>query len=909
MTLSHAQLVEGLKRAFDGGDGRYRIVFWHDERREFDTLVGNLPLPELAEGGVTLVRLDETGALEAKLRIERQARADHFLLYAPFAQPPPENDWLLDVRLYSRAFHADQASMIMAELGLERQTLKAHLDQRLAFFAGSKGQKSLVTLRELVSPHDDEAEIDLKMMVVLSGAKTTDLDHIVIALAHGAVTKDHGDMAATVSSGDGSESTESEQSKAPDGIKHTLRFGLDSAFWRMVEERYGFADTSPTLDKLLARMMMTEFSRKLRHADVPSELQHLLLAKGGPNAQHCLGIWRDSMRHYTSFDKWSRYTADKQSLPVRIAGMRRDQVELIPTFIDCEKLVLASMMRELMTAAEDVAQPFDLAAFQAAIATRKSSYWVKDDYQDGPKVARSVFLSSYLALEAASEFVDLYREHAAGFSYDSADQLWAAYVTKLYRFDSSYRRLNEHAQKVAGAQADFLKPLQGQIEQLYCNWYLESLADAWIPFVEKSSSSGAAPLLEAWRLENASSQSRFFEKYVRAPLTESTGPKRVFVIISDALRFEVAQELSTALTRTYRYQPQLDSMLGVVPSYTKLGMASLLPHTVLSYEKSGVVKADGKTTEGLENRSKILATVKGVAFDADELRGRTKDDARAAINGFEVIYMYERGIDSVADKGATEDETFAVARRTIEKLRDMVAFAINTLNASYVVVTADHGFLYTNSKPTEVDKSALGEKPEGAYVTKKRYVVGQGLPAVKGAIKGKLAKTSDVAGDEEFLVPTGTQLFHFTGGARFVHGGLMPQEIVVPVITVKKLRGKAATDQRPSPVEYQLLGGPHRIVNNRHRFELMQMEAVEGRRLPARVKFGVYEGTVAVSDEHEVLLDSKSAELGDRKREVWLSIKGELAKKQCQIVMRNLDTDQVKTVPVTIDIAFSAVDF
>ena len=33
-------------------------------------------------------------------------------------------------------------------------------------------------------------------------------------------------------------------------------------------------------------------------------------------------------------------------------------------------------------------------------------------------------------------------------------------------------------------------------------------------------------------------------------------------------------------------------------------------------------------------------------------------------------------------------------------------------------------------------------------------------------------------------VPKGASRFHFAGGARFVHGSAMPQEVVVPVITV-----------------------------------------------------------------------------------------------------------------------------
>ncbi len=68
--------------------------------------------------GVTTMRLDEVGALEAKIRLERDEPNGKFLLYAPTEEPDYEIDWLLDIRLYSRSFRADRASILLQELGL-----------------------------------------------------------------------------------------------------------------------------------------------------------------------------------------------------------------------------------------------------------------------------------------------------------------------------------------------------------------------------------------------------------------------------------------------------------------------------------------------------------------------------------------------------------------------------------------------------------------------------------------------------------------------------------------------------------------------------------------------------------------------------------------------------------------------
>ena len=60
----------------------------------------------------------------------------------------------------------------------------------------------------------------------------------------------------------------------------------------------------------------------------------------------------------------------------------------------------------------------------------------------------------------------------------------------------------------------------------------------------------------------------------------------------------LAKELTEALNGRYRMNAQLSAMLGVLPSYTALGMASLLPHETLAYNDKGDVLVDGKPVAG-----------------------------------------------------------------------------------------------------------------------------------------------------------------------------------------------------------------------------------------------------------------------------------------------------------------------
>src|SRR3954463_11590731 len=154
------KISEALDRIFQKEEAR--IVFWNDPEREFQNV-----LPFLMLDGVTVLRLDEVGSLEAKIKGERENPTNKFLLYAPAEEPEFENDWLLDIRLYSRSFRADRASILLQDLGLGNQHLRSHIADRRKFFdAKDRFQK----LKGLVAPDDTGADIDRKMIAVVSKA-------------------------------------------------------------------------------------------------------------------------------------------------------------------------------------------------------------------------------------------------------------------------------------------------------------------------------------------------------------------------------------------------------------------------------------------------------------------------------------------------------------------------------------------------------------------------------------------------------------------------------------------------------------------------------------------------------------------------------------------------------------------
>ena len=90
--------------------------------------------------------------------------------------------------------------------------------------------------------------------------------------------------------------------------------------------------------------------------------------------------------------------------------------------------------------------------------------------------------------------------------------------------------------------------------------------------------------------------------------------KKVCVIISDALRYEIGDELVSKIRQEDRFEASLDATLSMLPSYTQLGMAALLPNETLAIVGeggNGTVQVDGHSSRGLENRGKILEMALG----------------------------------------------------------------------------------------------------------------------------------------------------------------------------------------------------------------------------------------------------------------------------------------------------------
>lgn len=858
------QIKSNLDRLFANGA---RIVFWRDEDGEFEEM-----LPGLDLEGVALRNLTEVPALALKAEIELEKPDGAFLLYEKGPAPEADKDWLLDVRLYAEPFAADRSTMILRELGLMEQSLRDHIAARGKFFAS---KERLSRAKRFIEVGDGADAIDRALMATVLRAEQTDIFSIVRSLLH---TLEPHDLEA-----------------APPAWKEFEKYDLAEGFWSQMREVFGFDDEAPSLKALLMRLLVTDFARGIDGA-CPKALAHLVLSKkGAANAVVCIGQWRDSAQLHASYDVLSAAIADLVKLADHLGGLEIEELRDARTFLATEKYI-ASCLRDRIA---DTADTLNLEAVREIVVRRQNGYWANVKLSSSPDAPRYALSEVYAALIAAATFFDLRNHHDRGFAADNPKTLYDSYTSDLFRFDQLYRQFCEAADTAESQGWDILKNLRAKIEEVYGNWYLAGLAKHWGEQLE------GGGLLSGWKVDGVHPQYDFFNRYVKPRLDEGED-RRAFVIISDAFRYEAAQELTAELNGQYRFTASLKSQLGVLPSYTALGMASLLPHDELGYKDDGAVLVDGKSSSGLVNRQKLLEKVDGTAIAADKFMAMSKLEGRDFIKPYRVIYIYHDQIDQTADRG-NEEKTFHAVRTSIEELGSLVSRIINNLNGNYIVLTADHGFLYQEGSPTAADKNPIADKPAGTVISKKRYLLGNSLPEHAGAYHGRTATTAAAAGEMEFWVPRGTNRFHFVGGSRFVHGGAMPQEVVVPVIQVTQLKGKSAVKTRTRHVGISLLGSNLKITTSRYRFRLIQTEAVSERIKPLQAKIAIYDGDEPVTNVETISFESESSDMNEWRQEVWLTLASATfdKRKTYHLIVRNAETGvEEARMDVTIDLAF-----
>lgn len=771
-----AQIEQGLAAALARGDSlRRQLVFWYDPAAEFAEAFDELTVPT----GVEKLRVASSAPFGAKYRLLVEAPSTSFVVYLPFAEPRPQENWLLDLQTHATPFTADRATMLHQQLRLHDRGLVAYLRAHGGFF-GSK--KRLAALNAIgIGPKATEAELRLTLMCATVSLKTTDAGEFLRAVLSGGLDPASNRLWAELG-----------------------KYFAEDEFWLVVRAHLGMQPEPRTLRELFVRLALTH----LQH-DLPGRLPEPLAHR----------VMQPSTRAIVLVDQWLRDQRDAPSW----AGLS-DHV--------AEYLGIREMAASLHPSEHGRAQvfrAFDEELIRFAIAgladaTAKPSEvlaWVRERV---PLYWHARYEPFYAALEAAARFSQATAAIEATWSA-SPDQLFAAYAARLYQVDQAYRHYVAASDR---AESGLLAPLTDAIEREYGHAFLEPIGEAWSTALARSHGT--------WALEGPPKQWWFYEHYVR-PTVDRSEREKVFVIVSDALRYEVAAELRERLRLELRGEPELTAVQGILPSTTPFGMAALLPgaHRGMTLSPDGDVQIDGVSTAGTAGRDAILKRtgVPSLAMPLADLMALNRDEGRELVKAHRVLYLYQNEIDAAGDNTASERTVFAACERAIRDLVAAIKKIANTLNGTQVIVTADHGFQYQRQVLEQKDKVA---RPSGDLLGsgRRRAALGEALTEPEGTQSFAVPVLRPKALRAQS--PRGTLRYALQGaGAQFVHGGASLQETVVPVLVYKHVR--ADGDDGPTrKVKARVATATRKVTNNHFTLRLVQDEPISARVLQRQVE-------------------------------------------------------------------------
>ena len=398
---------------------------------------------------------------------------------------------------------------------------------------------------------------------------------------------------------------------------------------------------------------------------------------------------------------------------------------------------------------------------------------------------------------------------------------------------------------------DLFKQVTDKVEGLYTHWFLGELGNNW-------SDACADELAQYGRILEVPQQVDFYNQKIK------NEDNRVFVIISDAFRYEVAASLAEQLRRETQSKVTLGSCAGIFPTVTKFGMAALLPHKQLSVgERSNgdlQILADGMSTDA-GNRDKVLkaANINSVALKYKDITPMKRAERSALVKGMDVVYIYHDKVDEASH--TSDSMVFPACDDAIEEIKNIVRIIRNEFSGTRVYITADHGFLYTYSPLSEDSKVDKTTPSEQDVEIDRRYLITR-----KGATPDYLLPVKFMDdGYDAFAPRESVRIKKKGGGLNFVHGGISLQEMVVPVIEYHYLRNDSKAYQRnkakydTKPVEVGLLSASRKISNMIFSLNFYQKDAVGDNRSAANyLLYFVDSNGKQISDTAKIIADKTS---------------------------------------------------
>lgn len=791
-----------------------------------------------------LYKLTGDNALYTKYFLECEDRKNSYLIYAPFPKPADKENHLADMIYYSKQFYADRVSLLCADLHIPER-YKEQLSLYTKFWRSNDRIEKFAALG--IESYNPET-IEIGLLAVMAGVKTPSFEEV---------------LKTVIISGDYAENKV---------IAAFDKMGLIKCFWHLGEKYYGYNEEKPTLEKLVVTLLITYTAHRFK-GDLPKSWQPFISYKKNDIAVFVSNLMNNMLYK-------DQYDLIAEQIAVKIRAY--DYIKDIPveSYFECDTFEVfdINIIKHLASVLVSNGTPLT-EGYKEVIKMRSSK-----------KHFAAKYALYYRAIDKADKLISEIQKFSKDNAKD-ADEVIKRYTTQWANIDKHYRGFYTAFDHIEAN--DGLHDLRSLVENIYTNSYLMKLSILWAEKLE---------MISSFRQLSGQKQYDFYNLIV----VPATKKECTVVIISDGFRYECGMELHNRFKQKTNTNSELQHMISVLPSYTRLGMAGLLPHKSITFTDAYDVMVDGEPCASSEQREKILRSYRpqSVVTTYTEVMPMNRDAVRKLMTGQDLIYIYHNQVDARGDHTATENEVFSAAQESINEIMNLIQKLTVDKSITNYVITADHGFMYKRDKLDECDKVNM-PKQSSAYLNK-RFILSKERLSIEGTLNYSLEYLGSENKDVYVTVPRGADIFKIPGGGQnYVHGGASLQEIIIPLLKVKTERYKKDVEN----VEVVLTSLSRKITNLITYLDFIQTENVSDTLQPIKIK--VYletESGEKISDEELIIADKKNASPEKRQFHEKFTFRNRKYSKDEKyfLVMKDATSDmELSRHEFIIDIAFA----
>ena len=273
------KIIQDLNRRFAAPLPEFyqrRIIFWYDEDKEFED-----KLDEVVLENAKVIALTGNNAFSVKKLLSVDDLTTNYLVYSPCVYNRPDDNWLLDVELYSEEFRADLISIWMDEMGLiSNPAMRKQVKNYRAYF-NAKDRRLKVSTQNKVP--ETPAQLHMAVMAAICGLKDAQPNMILRSVFQAGLDLNNNTV-----------------------YQDFVKYHADAAFWAMVRQGCGFVEEEPDLGRLAIHLLLTAATRTMRQeylAGLDGFISEWLHSDNIPQLYDVARYVEDEARLYQRFEK------------------------------------------------------------------------------------------------------------------------------------------------------------------------------------------------------------------------------------------------------------------------------------------------------------------------------------------------------------------------------------------------------------------------------------------------------------------------------------------------------------------------------------------------------------------------------------------------------------------------------